>query len=298
MAYKGRRVKKKPLGKNPIFWVGILAVAVVLTLVILISSLFNPDKFTVRAPNPTTAPTSMEKPETLPTVETTTPPEENPYGPVDFMLDEQTQEMTFLSGEGIKGIDVSSWQGNIDWQQVKDSGVEFVIIRVGGRGTTEGNIYPDEMCQTYYEGAKAAGLKVGAYFFSQSVTEEEAVEEAEYVLDVVKDWDLEMPIVYDWEYIGDGARTDNMVAGLLTEMAKAYCDTVKNAGYDPMIYFGRSQSADLLILPELEEYGFWLAMYNPIMDYPYKIDIWQYTETGSVPGISGNVDLNLWIQYD
>ena len=298
MAYKGRRVKKKPLGKNPIFWVGILAVAVVLTLVILISSLFNPDKFTVRAPNPTTAPTSMEKPETLPTVETTTPPEENPYGPVDFMLDEQTQEMTFLSGEGIKGIDVSSWQGNIDWQQVKDSGVEFVIIRVGGRGTTEGNIYPDEMCQTYYEGAKAAGLKVGAYFFSQSVTEEEAVEEAEYVLDVVKDWDLEMPIVYDWEYIGDGARTDNMVAGLLTEMAKTYCDTVKNAGYDPMIYFGRSQSADLLILPELEEYGFWLAMYNPIMDYPYKIDIWQYTETGSVPGISGNVDLNLWIQYE
>ena len=298
MAYKGRRVKKKPLGKNPIFWVGIVAVVVVLTLVILISSLFNPDKFTVRAPDPTTVPTSMEKPETLPTVETTTPPEENPYGPVDFMLDEETQEMTFLSGEGIKGIDVSSWQGNIDWQQVKDSGVEFVIIRVGGRGTTEGNIYPDEMCQTYYEGAKAAGLKVGAYFFSQSITEEEAIEEAEYVLDVVKDWDVEMPIVYDWEYIGDGARTDNMVAGLLTEMAKAYCETVKNAGYDPMIYFGRSQSADLLILPELEEYGFWLAMYNPIMDYPYKIDIWQYTETGSVPGISGNVDLNLWIQYE
>ena len=298
MAYKGRRVKKKPLGKNPIFWIGILAFVVVLTLVILISSLFNPDKFTVRAPDPTTAPTSMEKPETLPTVETTTPPEENPYGPVDFMLDEETQEMTFLSGEGIKGIDVSSWQGNIDWQQVKDSGVEFVIIRVGGRGTTEGNIYPDEMCQTYYEGARAAGLKVGAYFFSQSVTEEEAIEEAEYVLDVVKDWDVEMPIVYDWEYIGDGARTDNVVAGLLTEMAKAYCETVKNAGYEPMIYFGRSQSADLLILSELVDYGFWLAMYNPIMDYPYKIDIWQYTETGSVPGISGNVDLNLWIQYD
>ena len=298
MAYKGRRVKKKPLGKNPIFWIGILAFVVVLTLVILISSLFNPDKFTVRAPDPTTAPTSMEKPETLPTVETTTPPEENPYGPVDFMLDEETQEMTFLSGEGIKGIDVSSWQGNIDWQQVKDSGVEFVIIRVGGRGTTEGNIYPDEMCQTYYEGARAAGLKVGAYFFSQSVTEEEAIEEAEYVLDVVKDWDVEMPIVYDWEYIGDGARTDNVVAGLLTEMAKAYCETVKNAGYEPMIYFGRSQSADLLILSELVDYGFWLAMYNPIMDYPYKIDICQYTETGSVPGISGNVDLNLWIQYD
>ena len=139
---------------------------------------------------------------------------------------------------------------------------------------------------------------MGAYFFSQSVTVEEAVEEAEYVLDAIKDWDVDMPVVYDWEYIGDGARTDHMVAGLLTEMAKAYCDTVKNAGYDPMIYFGRSQSTDLLKLSELVDYGFWLAMYNPIMDYPYKIDIWQYTETGSVPGISGNVDLNLWFQYD
>ena len=299
MAYKGRRVKKKPLGKNPIFWVGMVAVAVALALVILIAGLFRSDIFTVRTPNPTEAPTSMEKPETLlPTAETTVPPEENPYGPVDFLLDEESQEITLLSGEGIKGIDVSGWQGNIDWQQVKDSGVEFVIIRVGGRGTSEGNIYPDEMCQTYYAGAKAAGLKVGAYFFSQSVTVEEAVEEAEYVLDAIKDWDVDMPVVYDWEYIGDGARTDHMVAGLLTEMAKAYCDTVKNAGYDPMIYFGRSQSTDLLNLSELVDYGFWLAMYNPIMDYPYKIDIWQYTETGSVPGISGNVDLNLWFQYD
>ena len=240
----------------------------------------------------------MEKPETLYTAETTVPPEENPYGPVDFLLDEESQEITLLSGEGVKGIDVSSWQGEIDWQQVKDSGVEFVFIRLGGRGTTEGNIYPDEMREVYYEGAKAAGLKVGGYFFSQSVTVEEAIEEAEYALEAVKDWDVEMPIVYDWEYIGDGARTDNMVAGLLTEMAKAYCDTVQNAGYEPMIYFGRSQSEDLLILSELEEYGFWLAMYNPIMDYPYKIDIWQYTETGSVPGISGNVDMNLWLQYD
>ena len=124
------------------------------------------------------------------------------------------------------------------------------------------------------------------------------MEEAEYVLDAIKDWDVDLPVVYDGEYIGDGARTAHMVAGLLTEMAKAYCDTVKNAGYDPMIYFGRSQSTDLLNLSELVDYGFWLAMYNPIMDYPYKIDIWQYTETGSVPGISGNVDLNLWFQYD
>lgn len=297
MAYKGRRVKKKPLGKRPVFWVGVIAAAIVVLLVILLVSMKNSGMFSVRTPDPTVAPTSMEKPE-MPTKETLPPPDENPYGPVDFLVDEESQQITLLSGEGVKGIDVSSWQGEIDWQQVKDSGVEFVFIRLGGRGTTEGNIYADEMCQTYYEGAKAAGLKVGGYFFSQSITIEEAIEEAEYALEMVKDWEVDMPIVYDWEYIGDGARTDDMVPELLTNMVKAFCNTVQEAGYEPMVYFGRSHSADLLILSELVDYGFWLAMYNPIMDYPYKIDIWQYTETGSVPGISGNVDINLWFQYD
>ena len=297
MAYKGRRVKKVPLYKKPAFWLAVVAAILILVLVIWVCAALSSEVFTIRKPDPTTEPTSQTRP-TETTEPTLPPPEENPYGPVDFEADEETGEITLTSGNAVKGIDVSVWQGEIDWQQVKDSGVEFVIIRVGGRGTSEGNIYPDEMCQTYYAGAKEAGLKVGAYFFSQSVTVEEAVEEAEYVLDAIKDWDVDMPVVYDWEYIGDGARTDHMVAGLLTEMAKAYCDTVKNAGYDPMIYFGRSQSTDLLNLSELVDYGFWLAMYNPIMDYPYKIDIWQYTETGSVPGISGNVDLNLWFQYD
>ena len=297
MAYKGRRVKKKPLGKNPAFWAAVVGVAIVALLVILVIGMVKNGTFSIRTPDPTEAPTSMERPEE-PTEETLPPPEANPYGPVDFLLEEESQQITLLSGEGIKGIDVSSWQGEIDWQQVKDSGVEFVFIRLGGRGTTEGNIYPDEMRDVYYEGAKAAGLKVGGYFFSQSITVEEAIEEAEYALEAVKDWDVDMPIVYDWEYIGDGARTDDMNAGLLTEMVKAYCNTVREAGYDPMVYFGRSHSIDLLNLSELVDYGFWLAMYDPIMDYPYKIDIWQYTDTGTVPGISGNVDINLWFQYD
>lgn len=296
MAYKGRRVKKKPLGKNPFFWAGVIG-AVIVLLVILVAGMVRSGVFSIRTPDPTTAPTSMERPG-MPTEETLPPPEANPYGPVDFLLDEESQQITLLSGEGIKGIDVSSWQGDIDWQQVKDSGVEFVFIRLGGRGTTEGNIYPDEMRQTYYEGAKAAGLKVGGYFFSQSITIEEAIEEAEYALDAVADWDVDMPIVYDWEYIGGGARTDTVTTGLLTDMVKAFCNRVREAGYEPMIYFGRSHSIDLLNLSELVDYGFWLAMYDPIMDYPYKIDIWQYTETGSVPGISGNVDINLWFQYD
>lgn len=296
MAYKGRRVKKKPLGKNPFFWAGVIG-AVIVLLVILVAGMVRSGVFSIRTPDPTTAPTSMERPG-MPTEETLPPPEANPYGPVDFLLDEESQQITLLSGEGIKGIDVSSWQGDIDWQQVKDSGVEFVFIRLGGRGTSEGNIYPDEMRDVYYEGAKEAGLKVGGYFFSQSITIEEAVEEAQYALEAVKDWEVDMPIVYDWEYIGDGARTDDMNSGLLTDMVKAYCNTVREAGYDPMVYFGRSHSIDLLNLSELVDYGFWLAMYDPIMDYPYKVDIWQYTETGTVPGISGNVDINLWFQYE
>lgn len=297
MAYKGRRVKKKPLGKNPIFWIALVILVLVAVMVFWIIGMVSSGEFTVRKPDPTVAPTSMERPEE-PTEQTLPPPEANPYGPVDFLLEEESQQITCLSGEAVKGIDVSTWQGDIDWQQVRDSGVEYVMIRLGGRGTTEGNLYADDMAQTYYEGAKAAGLKVGGYFFSQSITIEEAIEEANYSLELVEDWDVDMPIVYDWEYIGDGARTDMMDARLLTDMVKAFCNTVREAGYDPMVYFGRSHSAELLILSELVDYGFWLAMYNPVMDYPYKVDMWQYTETGSVPGISGNVDINLWFQYD
>ena len=296
MAYNGRRVKKKPFYKKPGFWAAMVALSLILALVIWVSVTLSGDGPLIRKPDPTTAPTSMTRPvveeETLP------PPPENPYGPIDFIHEEETGEITLESGEGIKGIDVSEWNGQIDWQQVKDSGVEFVIIRVGGRGTEGGDIYSDEMAQTYYEEATAAGLKVGAYFFSQSVTVEEAVKEAQYVLDVVKDWDVQMPLVYDWEYVDATARTADTGPRALTDMAKAFCDTIKGAGYTPMIYFGRSQSKDLLILEELVDYPFWLAMYSTIMDYPYKIDMWQYTEEGSVPGIDGNVDLNLWFTYE
>ena len=296
MAYKGRRVKKKPFYKKPGFWAAMVVLSLILALVIWVTVTLSGDGPLIRKPDPTTAPTSMTRPvveeETLP------PPPENPYGPIDFIHEEETGEITLESGEGIKGIDVSEWNGQIDWQQVKDSGVEFVIIRVGGRGTEGGDIYSDEMAQTYYEEATAAGLKVGAYFFSQSITVEEAVKEAQYVLDVVKDWDVQMPLVYDWEYVEATARTADTGPRALTDMAKAFCDTIKGAGYTPMIYFGRSQSKDLLILEELVDYPFWLAMYSTIMDYPYKIDMWQYTEEGSVPGIDGNVDLNLWFTYE
>ena len=137
-----------------------------------------------------------------------------------------------------------------------------------------------------------------AYFFSQAITVEEAVEEAEFVLDAVKDWDVQMPLVFDWEYMGEDVRTSKMDSRTLTDMAKAFCDTIAAAGYEPMIYFGRSQSMNMMKLEELVDYPFWLAMYSTVMDYPYKVDMWQYTDQGTVPGIAGNVDLNLMFTYE
>lgn len=296
MAYKGRRVKKKPIYKKPGFWVAAVVALLILVLVVWVAAILRGSGPLIRRPDPTTEPTSMTRPAN--TGETLPPPPENPYGPIDFVHEEETGEITLTSGEGIKGIDVSEWNGEIDWQQVKDSGVEYVIIRVGGRGTEAGTLYDDEKAQAYYEGAAAVGLKVGAYFFSQSVTVEEAVEEAQYVLEAVKDWDVQMPLVYDWEYVDASARTAKVDSMTLTDMAKAFCDTIRSGGQTPMIYFGRSQSMDMLILEELVGYPFWLAMYSTIMDYPYKIDMWQYTDKGTVPGIEGSVDLNLWFTYE
>ena len=298
MAYKRRRVKKKPVYKKPVFWTVAVMLLLVIVLVAWVLLALLGGKPLIRTPDPTTEPTSGTRPQEE-TRETLPPPPENPYGPIDFdLVDEETNEITLTSGNAIKGIDVSEWQGDIDWQQVKDSGVEYVIIRVGGRGTEEGTLYGDDRCQEYYAGATAVGLKVGAYIFAQSITVEEAVEEAEFVLEQVKDWDVQMPLVYDWEYVDQYARTADMDSRTLTDMAKAFCERIRDAGYTPMLYFGRSQSVDLLNLEELVDYPFWLAMYTTIMDYPYKVDMWQYTDTGSVPGISGNVDLNLWFTYE
>lgn len=296
MAYQGRRVKKKPLHKKPGFWLGICITVLVLVLILWVVIRIASGGFIIRKPDATTLPASQVPPES--TEETLPPPPENPFGPVDFDVDAETGEITMTSGSAMKGIDVSQWQGEIDWQQVRNSGVEFVFIRVGGRGTTEGRLYDDDMAQSYYEGATAAGLKVGAYFFSQSITVEEAVEEAQYLLNAVKDWQVQMPLVYDWEYIGQDARTRKMDSRTLTDMAKAFCDTIRDAGYEPMLYFGRNQSMEMMYLSELVDYPFWLAMYSTIMDYPYKIQMWQYTDQGTVPGISTNVDMNLLFTYE
>ncbi len=218
----------------------------------------------------------------------------NPYGPGDFVYDENGY-LTCTAGPGILGIDVSVHQQAVDWEAVREAGVEFVFIRAGYRGYTEGGLQQDTKAREFYEGATAAGLKVGVYFFSQAISVAEAQQEAAFLLDIIRGWHLEMPVVFDWEYVSSEARTANMDRRTLTDCTAAFCWEIQQAGYTPMIYFNVSQSRDLLYLEELTQWYWWLAKYSDTMDFPYAIAIWQYSNRGTVPGIEGDVDLNLWL---
>lgn len=233
------------------------------------------------------------------TPETTTlpPPTENVFTPMDFGY--EGDYLTCLTDESVLGIDVSTFQKEIDWEQVKAAGIEFAMIRVGFRGYgSSGKLVEDARAQQNYENATKAGVKVGAYFFSQAISVEEAKEEAKYVLELIKDWDVQMPVAFDWECLAADYRTVETDPQTVTDCAKAFCQVIRQAGYDTMIYFNPSQSRDMMYLEELVDYGFWLAMYSDRMTYEYKVDMWQYTKEGTVPGIQGNVDINLYFPYD
>lgn len=212
----------------------------------------------------------------------------NQYSPSDFYYN--GGYLACLTAETVMGIDVSRHQEEIDWQQVKEAGVEFVMIRLGNRGTSEGALRKDPMFWQNYLGARTAGLKVGAYFFSQAVSEEEAQEEAAFALEILDGMRLDMPLVFDWE---QETRTENVDARIVTDCTKAFCAAVESAGYRPMIYFNSFQAKNLLYLEELKDLPWWLAMYDITMEFPYRMDMWQYSCTGTVPGIKGDVDLNL-----
>ena len=218
---------------------------------------------------------------------------ENPYAGEDFAF--RGRYLECISGPCRIGIDVSAWQNEINWPLVKAAGMEFAMIRLAYRGSTAGNLREDDFAAVNYRGAKDAGLEVGCYVYSQAITPEEAVEEAELALQMVQDWKLELPIVFDWEQSGD--RTAGLSKRTLTDCAAAFCQTIEDAGYDAMIYFNKYQAYNKLELDELKEYGFWFAMYSETMDFPYRVDMWQYSESGTVPGIDGLVDLNILFEY-
>lgn len=194
-----------------------------------------------------------------------------------------------------EGIDVSSFSGDIEWDKVKAAGIDFVMVRLGGRGYgADGGLYADDRAAEYISGAKAAGLKVGAYFFSQATTNAEAEEEADYARQVLGDTKLDYPLAYDWEIIkNDDARTDSVSATQATECAVAFCERVKSYGYIPMIYSASREFYFKYDLTRLKDYELWLVQYANLPDFYYQFSMWQYSETGKVDGIEGNVDLNI-----
>lgn len=191
------------------------------------------------------------------------------------------------------GIDVSAHQGRIDWTQVAQAGVEFAMIRAGYRGYTQGDLEQDAYFAQNLDGASAAGLDVGVYFFSQAITTDEAAEEAELVLSMLGGRTLAYPVIFDWEDIEADARTNGMTSVLLTDIAETFCKTIEDAGYRAGIYFNQRFGYQEFDLLRLQERVFWLAEYNIPPTFDYDFQIWQYTSEGTVSGIDTPVDLNL-----
>ena len=198
--------------------------------------------------------------------------------------------------EALRGIDVSEHQKEINWNEVANSGIDYAYIRVGRRGYTEGALFDDAYFEKNILEAQASGLKVGVYIFSQAVSVEEAIEEANYLIEKVEEYNISLPVVYDWEKISeDGSRTLDVSADIKTDCAVAFCETVKNAGYIPCIYINRNMGYYGYDLSKLDEYEIWFSL--PESGFPnfyYHVDMWQYSFTETVPGISVETDMNLW----
>ena len=203
-----------------------------------------------------------------------------------------------FSSEGVRsgtiGIDVSKYQPTVDWKKVKNAGINFVMIRCGYRGYGSGVLVEDPMYKSHITGAKAAGLRVGVYFFSQAVNEAEAVEEASMAVSLAKKYGINMPIAIDSEYAAGGSgRADRLSKSDRTAITKAFCNTVKSAGYTPMVYASKSWFSDHLNASQLSGYRIWVAHYANKCGYTGSYHIWQNTDKGKVDGIPGYVDMNI-----
>lgn len=196
-----------------------------------------------------------------------------------------------------KGIDVSHHQGHIDWKAVKEEGYEFAILRIGYRGYgQEGKLNVDRTFHDNIKKAKEAGLEVGVYIFSQALNEEEALEEARLVLDNLAPYEVDLPVVYDPELIRDAAaRTDDVTGEQFTKNTVVFCEKIKEAGYQPMVYSNMYWEAFLFDMKVLEQYQYpiWYADYEPVPQTPYQFEFWQYTASGRVRGIEGEIDLDI-----
>ena len=210
--------------------------------------------------------------------------------------DEETGMISYVAPDGAKSyicIDVSSFQKEINWDKVKAAGVDYAIIRVGFRGYGTGKMVEDTYYKSNIEEATSAGIKVGVYFFSQATTVEEAIEEADFVIERISPYEIDLPVAIDIEAINETARTDNLTNDDRSDFCVAFMDRVKAAGYEPMIYSNLTFFIRKMNMDKLEGYEKWFAFYNDSIYFPYDIGIWQYSATGTIDGISTDVDLNI-----
>ena len=220
-----------------------------------------------------------------------------PYEWENLSYDAQGRAHYIVDGKELTstGVDVSSHQGYIDWEAVAADDIQFAMLRIGYRGSTEGGIRADELFETNLKGAQNAGLKVGVYFFSQAITVEEAREEANFVLQQLRKagiTELELPVAFDLEPSPDySGRADNLSPAETNAIARAFCTTIQEAGYRVIVY-GNKVDLNRFDLVSLNE-PIWLAQYVDEPDVNFNFLIWQYTSTGQVDGITGSVDLNL-----
>lgn len=204
----------------------------------------------------------------------------------------EIQTLRKVSGAKV-GIDVSGRNGEIDWKQVSDAGVEFAVIRAGYRGAATGSLVEDPYFAENMRGAAANGISVGVYFSTQAVNEVEAVEEASAVLHLIREYKLDYPVFLDTEGVSVNGRADALDAGTRASLCEAFCRTVESEGYDAGVYGSRYWYNNRLKMDGLQDYNIWLAEYRSIPQYKGYYHMWQYTSGGTVDGISGNVNLNL-----
>ena len=192
------------------------------------------------------------------------------------------------------GVDISRYQKDIDFQALKNDGIEFVMIRVGARGYKTGELQMDEYFEQNIKKATEAGLDIGVYFFSQAITQEEAVAEAQLVLDSIKDYEILYPVAYDMEFIeNDTARVETLTRDERTAVAAAFLNHINNAGYTPMLYGDTEWLVKRIDVAKFNASCIWLSEEADIPKYPYRYEMWQYTTQGQVNGINGFVDLNI-----
>lgn len=217
-------------------------------------------------------------------------------GQKDALEDADQSEITkfaAFTGKTRSGIDVSKWNGTIDWDKAKNAGVEFAIVRAGYRGSVTGSLVQDICFEANMKGAARAGIPVGVYFFTQATNEVEAVEEASAVLRWIQEYEITYPVFIDTEGAGGKGRADQLDADSRTQVCEAFCRTIENAGYQAGIYASRNWYNNNLYTQKLENYYIWLAEYRSVPLYQGYYRMWQYSSKGKIDGIEGNVDMNV-----